>query len=188
VTEHAATPTRWLAGLPTRTNSDEYDAVTAVLGDARDQLGRIPGWFLNNHEHTELRTRTRPRSPTISTWRRRIRSTHAPAGKPTTRNANVPNVVSKPTSRFEALRENTATSGSASTLIWLPNWLIESATNNCRKSWARKIPRRPARFTLTPRPPKSQGQRLPRPSTLGHSCRTGACVPDRSVVLADQDL
>src|SRR5262249_11653855 len=76
-------------------------------------------------------TTARPRSPVISTLRRRIRSTQAPAGSPTSRNAAVSQAASAPTSNGVARSASTATSGSASRLTWVPSWLTVSATKSC---------------------------------------------------------
>src|SRR5262245_48126656 len=87
-------------------------------------------------------TTARPTSPTMSTFRRRIRSTHAPAGSPISRNATVSQAARMPTSSADALSASTATSGNARTLICEPNWLIVSAINNWRKSCSRSKPQR----------------------------------------------
>ena len=63
-----------------------------------------------------------------------MRSTHAPAGSPTTRNATVWNAVSRPTWKVDACTTRIATSGRASWLIIVPNWLTVSPIHSRRKS------------------------------------------------------
>jgi hypothetical protein len=76
----------------------------------------------------------RIRSWAIRTPRNRIRSTHAPAGRPITRKAAVSQAVSNPTANVLACRLRIATSGSANWLIIVPNWLTVSPIHNRRKS------------------------------------------------------
>jgi hypothetical protein len=79
-------------------------------------------------------TAARIRSFTMSTERNRMRSTHAPAGSPTTRNAAVWTATSAPTSNVDACSTKIATSGSARSLIIVPNWLIVSPIHSRRKA------------------------------------------------------
>ncbi len=81
---------------------------------------------------TVASTAARPRSPTISTLRRRIRSTHAPAGSPTSRNGAVSKAASAPTWNGEASSATIATSGTASSAMCTPNWLTVVEANSCR--------------------------------------------------------
>src|SRR5215831_20864525 len=72
---------------------------------------------------TEQRITARPRSATISTGRRASLSTHTPAGSASTRNGIHSTVLSTATSNVVAWSTTIATSGSASSVIWLPNSL-----------------------------------------------------------------
>ena len=76
----------------------------------------------------------RARSLNTSTQRKRIRSTQAPAGSPTSRKASVSKLASRPTSNVEACTTRIATRGSAMVLIIVPNWLTVSPIHNRRKS------------------------------------------------------
>src|SRR6201991_3260222 len=88
----------------------------------------------------------RTRSPAISTLRLRIRSTHAPAGRPTTRQARCSNVASRPISNSSAPRTETARSGNAIVPTWVPTWLIVSPIQSCRKSRPAGWPARLVRY------------------------------------------
>lgn len=65
---------------------------------------------------TDAKVNALPRSAHIMTVRRRIRSTHAPAGRPIRRNAAVLDAVRAPTSNVVACSVKTATRGIASKL------------------------------------------------------------------------
>ena len=73
----------------------------------------------------------------MSTLRRRIRSTHAPAGRPTSRNGRYSTVTSTPTWNGVASSATIATSGMASRVTCVPIWLMVSATKSRRKSLSR---------------------------------------------------
>ena len=64
----------------------------------------------------EPSTSTRPTSAAIITRRRRMRSTHTPAGRPTMRKAAVEAAVSSPTWNVVAWSVRTASSGMANRL------------------------------------------------------------------------
>ena len=66
--------------------------------------------------------------------RRRRRSTQAPAGRLKRMNGSNSTVPSTATSKGETSRMSTATSGIASRLTCVPNWLIVSADHSFRKS------------------------------------------------------
>ena len=84
----------------------------------------------------------RTRSLATSTRPLRQRSTHAPAGRPITRNARNSKVPSSPISNSRAPSSRIASTGSASTVSWVPNWLIASPMKSWRKSWWRNSPPR----------------------------------------------
>ena len=65
----------------------------------------------------------RTASAQIMTWRLRMRSIQAPAGRPTSRNAATWAAFSTPTSHSEAPSSSTASTGIASSVICAPNWL-----------------------------------------------------------------
>ena len=80
----------------------------------------------------------RTASAQIMTWRLRMRSIHAPAGSPTTRNAANCAAPSTPTSHSLALRISTASTGSASSVICPPNWLSAWPLHRVRKLRSRQ--------------------------------------------------
>ena len=84
----------------------------------------------------------RIRSLATSTRCLRQRSTQAPAGSPITRKARNSQVASSPISKASASSTFTASTGIASIVSWVPNWLSESPMNSCRKSWWRNSPPR----------------------------------------------
>src|SRR5690349_7771823 len=73
-------------------------------------------------------------SQTISTGRRRRRSTHTPAMRPSSGNARKAKASSRPTCTGVAARMRIATVGRASVLTWLPdslmNWPHQSSRNS----------------------------------------------------------
>ena len=71
------------------------------------------------------------------TRRRRMRSTHTPAGSPTTRKAAVDAAVSKPIWKVVACSVRTASSGMASRLTCEPSSLTVSPPHSRRKSRCR---------------------------------------------------
>ena len=57
-------------------------------------------------------------------------------------NAAVSQAASTPTSNGETSSARIATSGRASSVTWVPTWLMTSATKSWRKSCSRSRPRR----------------------------------------------
>src|SRR5438105_2633091 len=80
----------------------------------------------------------RPTSTAIMIFRRRSRSTHAPAKRPKTRKGANCAAPSTPSSPAEACRVRIAASGRASSVTWFPNSEIVSPTQSLRKSWWRQ--------------------------------------------------
>jgi hypothetical protein len=80
------------------------------------------------------RSKHRIRSEATSTGRRRQRSTQAPAGRPISAKARVLDALSRPSSKGEASRVRTASSGIATPLTWAPNWLVVCPASSSRKS------------------------------------------------------
>ncbi len=80
---------------------------------------------------------TRPRSATIITRRRRMRSTHTPAGSPTTRKAAVDAAVNRPISKVVACNVRTAKRGMARRLTCEPSSLTVSPAHRRRSRDAR---------------------------------------------------
>ena len=78
----------------------------------------------------------------MSTRFLRHRSTQAPAGRPMTRKARNWKVSSRPIWSSLASRTRTASTGSASTVSWVPTWLIVSPIQSWRKSWWWNSPHR----------------------------------------------
>ena len=69
-------------------------------------------------------SRARTMSLAMSTGRRCIESSHAPAGRPMRAKARVEDADTSPTSNGVASRVSTASSGMATPLTWVPSWLV----------------------------------------------------------------
>jgi hypothetical protein len=82
----------------------------------------------------EASVMARSTSVTMSTCRVRIRSTHAPAGRPTSRKATLSTAVSKPTWSVDACNTRMAVNGRASSLTMDPKRLTVCAAQRRRKS------------------------------------------------------
>jgi hypothetical protein len=86
------------------------------------------------------RSSARPMSPTISNVRRRYRSTHTPAKRPTRREGAVPTAARRPISAGVALSVMAAMSGSARLVRALPNREIVCPTHSFMKSaWRQSV-------------------------------------------------
>ena len=90
-----------------------------------------PSHHANGIENNAI---ARPMSLTISTGRRRRRSTMTPAGSPTRRKGANSTALSAATAKVLALRVLMASNGMARRLTWLPSSLTDSALQSRTKS------------------------------------------------------
>ena len=111
-------------GLIGHVEEDGQDAVD----EADDvQLLDASGRPARRRRGSRAGSTARPRSPTMRMGRRRRRSTQAPAGRLNRMNGRNSMVPSRATSKGVAPSRTMATSGIASRLTCVPNWLMVSA-------------------------------------------------------------